>query len=630
MPPEAPKDDLSSLARARERLYDPNARFEEAHDSLKHAGEHGTPHTWGDEHVLAETHARGKRHVRLAGIFFGFAVLFFVAAAGVAGYLFYYGTNTVSVNNVDIGIQGPTTIAAGDTVPLSLTITNRNPAAIDNATIEVDFPDSTRSADNLATPYPRYTENLGTIPSGQTVTRSVKAVVFGGAGQSITLPVSLSYETTGSNAVFVKKSTYALSISSTPLSVSVDTLAETVSGKPLTLTLTVRSNATVPLQNVVVEGAFPFGFQPTDSSVPMSGSSFLLGTMQPGDTKTITLTGSLTGQDSEQRVFHFTVGTANAAGETTPAIAYMTQDATVSIAAPFIATSLSINGVSAANPVVVPGQMQNVSLSYTNTLTTSVTNATVSVQVSGTSVDYGSIRTTSGFYQSSDHTIVFSRDTDPSLANLAPGASGIGSFTFNTLPPSGTVESPQVVFTISVSGTRVGQANVPEQVSASQTESVKVATQVALVAQSLHASGPFPNTGPIPPHANTPTTYTIQWNAQDEGSAVAGGTVTAILPTYVTYTGQTTGSGSITYDAASRMVTWNAGDLNQGGSAQAAFQVSFTPSTSQQGSAPVLAGQSAFTGYDRYAGVQVTSNAAPVTTETAGDPGYVPTDATVQ
>ena len=36
------------------------------------------------------------------------------------------------------------------------------------------------------------------------------------------------------------------------------------------------------------------------------------------------------------------------------------------------------------------------------------------------------------------------------------------------------------------------------------------------------------------------------------------------------------------------------------------------------------------TGYDRYAGVQITSNASPVSTETTRDPGYTPTDATVQ
>src|SRR5205814_649496 len=139
------------------------------------------------------------------------------------------------------------------------------------------------------------------------------------------------------------------------------------------------------------------------------------------------------------------------------------------------------------------------------------------------------------FYRSTDHTIVFSRDTDPSLAELAPGASGIGTFTFSTLPTNASAPSPTITFTTSVSGTRVGQSNVPEQVSASATQTAKVATVVVLSASSLHGSGPLANSGPIPPHTDQATTYTIVWDAHNGGSAIAGGSVSATLPSYVSY-----------------------------------------------------------------------------------------------
>ncbi len=630
MPPSQ-EDDRSALERAKGQLYALGAKAREKRARLSAPGEHTTMHSWGDELPTPEQmHSQGRRHIRLATVFFVGALSFFVIALIAAGFLFYYGGVSVSVKNIDLSVEGPTTIAAGDTIPLQLAITNRNPVAIQDATLEIDFPDGTRSAADVTQPYPRYTEDLGTLASGQTVTRSIKAVVFGGAGQQLSLPITLSYGASGSNAVFVKKSSYALAISSTPLSISVDTLAETVSGKPLTLTLAVRSNASVPLDNVLVASTLPFGFSVQSSSVPLTGSSFLLGTLTPGDSKTITLTGTLTGQDTEKRVFHFTVGTGSSPGDTTPAISYMTQDATVSIAAPFIATTLSINGASSDNPVLLPGAQQSISLSYANTLATNVTNATVSVQISGSAVDYNSIRTTTGFYDSSTHTITYSRDTDPSLANMAPGATGIGTFTFATLPSGPAVRSPQVTFSISVSGTRIGQSNVPETVSASATQVAKVSTGVALSAAAFHSFGPIGNTGPIPPRVNQATTYTIRWSGSGGGSAIAGATVSAVLPSYVSYTGQTSGSGSLSYDPTSRTVTWSVGDLGQGATAQAAFQVSLTPSTSQRGTAPVLVGQASFSGYDRFAGIQVTASAPALTTETTGDPGYVGTDATVQ
>jgi len=627
MYPQYPQDDTGSLERARERLYEPDVASR-GRPALAESGTPTLPHEW-DDHLTQRSH-KGERHVRLAGLFFAGAFVFFLVSLAIAGYFFYFGGNTVSVDKVTIEVQGPTTIAGGDTVPLSLTITNKNPVTLENATIEIDFPNGTRSADNVLTAYPRYVENLGSLASGASVTRSLKAVVFGGAGQAITLPVSLSYGTSGSNAIFVKKSSYTLSISSTPLSVTVDTTSETVSGQPLTFNLTVRSNATVPLNNVVLSSVLPFGFSAVSSSIPLNNSSFLIGTLAPGATKQVRLTGTLTGQDKEQRVFHFTVGTANTPTDQTPAVMYMTQDASVTIAAPFINAILAFNGDSSPTVVASAGSRNNVSISYTNTLPTSITNAVVSISIAGSAVDYNSVETTSGFYRSSDHTVVFSRDTDPSLASLSPGASGIGAFSFSTLPPNALPAGPTLSFTVSVSGTRVGQTNVPEQVTASITKSIKVATTIAFAASSLHTSGPLGNTGPIPPKSGQTTTYTIALNVRNFGSAVAGGTVILALPNYVTYTGVTAGSGSFSYNDSSRTVSWSPGDLVQGSNAQGVFQVSITPSTSQKGNAPQLTGSASFSGFDRFAGVQVAASADPVTTETKGDPGYISSSSLVQ
>jgi len=627
MPPR-PEDDTGSLEKARKQLYKLGASVPWRSAPVS-PEERVLPHAWEDEPLQNMPHS-GQRHVRLAGVFLIVAFIFFIISLAAAGYFFYYGGNSVSVDKVTINTQGPTAIAGGDIVPLSLTITNNNPVSIENAAIEIDFPNGTLSADGSLRAYPRYTENLGTLASGATITRSIKVIIFGGQGQALVLPVSLSYGTSGSTTTFVKKSSYALAISSTPLSVSVETLSETVSGKPLTFALTVRSNATMPLNNVVLMGAFPFGFTVTNSSPTLVGQGFPLGTMQPGTSKTVSLTGTLTGQDGEQRVFHFSVGTAKSATDPTLAISYMTQDAPVTIVAPFITTILTLNGDTNPNLVVTPGSRQNVSVSYTNTLLTSVTNATVAITLSGSAIDYNSIQTSNGFYRSADHTVVFSKDTDPSLAALAPGASGLGTFSFSTLSSGALVASPTITFTTSVFGTRIGQTNVSEGVSASMTKTVKVATVLLLSASSLHSAGSLSNSGSIPPRAGQATTYTIQWNAQNSGNTVADGVVSTTLPSYVSYTGKTAGTGSFSYDDKSRTVFWNVGDLAQGATGQGSFQVSFTPSTSQIGGAPALTGPVSFSGYDRFAGVPVKANADPSTTETKGDPGDVGANAIVQ
>jgi hypothetical protein len=428
--------------------------------------------------------------------------------------------------------------------------------------------------------------------------------------------------------VFEKKTTYPLAISSTPLSVSVDSLAETTSGEPMTFTIAVRSNAAVSLDNVVLTASTPFGFSVKASSVPMSNSSFLIGTLAPGASKQVTLTGTLAGQDKEQRVFHFTVGTAKSSQSSDLALTYMTQDATVTIKSPFITTSLALNGDTSSSVVVPPGTLQNATISYVNTLPTTVTNVAVSIYVSGSAIDYNSIKTSGGFYNSVNHTISFGQDVDPALAALAPGASGIGTFSFMTLPPG--MPSPNVTFTVSVSGMRIGQTNVPEQVTTSTVKTAKVSTIVQLASLSSHVTGSFGVSGRVPPRAGETTTYAINWTVQNSGSAIAGSTVKATLPGYVVYTGNTLGTGTISYDSVSHIVTWNIGDLAQGANALGAFEVSLTPSTSQRGSPAVLVNQATFSGHDRFAGVQVTGTADQVTTETKGDPNYVSGNGIVQ
>ena len=621
------ENDLGSLERARASLYSPNASVRDR-APLHAQSEQSLPHEWEKEDLPSLPIPRGERHVRLASIFFGGAAAFFLVSLAVAGYFFYFGSNSVSVDKISIDVQGPTTIAGGDTVPFSITITNKNPVAVEGATIEIEFPEGTRSATNVLSAYSRYVENLGTIESGATLTRSVKAVVFGGAGQTLVLPVTFSFGTTNSNAVFEKKTSYPLAISSTPLSVSVDSLTETVSGEPITFTLTVRSNATVPIANVVLTTTSPFGFSVTASSIPLGDSGFLIGTLTPGASKQITLTGVLSGQNSEQRVFHFTVGTAKSPKNHELAVAYMTQDATVSIVAPFITATLALNGDTSKNVVIMPGSLQSATLSYSNTLPTTVTNASITVSVSGSAIDYDSIKTTNGFYNSADHTIVFSRETDPALSSLAPGASGVGTFTFMTLPV-GTA-TPTVSLALSVSGTRIGETNVPERVTVSAVKTAKVATAALLSAVSSLTGGVFAPNGPVPPRANQETTYAIVWNVQNKGNAVAGGTVTAALPSFVSYTGSTSGTGSFSYDDVSRIVTWETGDLAQSANVRGIFQVALTPSTSQRGGVVSLTSAASFSGHDRFAGVTVSANADPITTETKGDFGYTPNSAIVQ
>ncbi len=622
-----PSDDLSALGKVRERLYAKDGVEEVATSALSGQEGPSAPHAWRER--LSGATIGAPHHVRFARIFFFAGLCFFVLAAGASGFLVYTGGNTVSVNNVAIKIQGPTTVAGGDTAPLSIVITNRNPSALERATLEVTFPEGTRRADDVAVPLLRYSVDLGTLLPGASEERSVSAVLFGAQGSVATIKTSLSFGTERSNATFVARAEYPITISTAPLSVSVDAVSESVSGKEFSIVATVRSNASQALDNVVLTAEYPSGYALTSSSIVPVGTSFAVGSLKAGASKAVTLTGTLTGENGEERVFRFSVGTGKSPGDSSLSVSYMTQEARVRISAPFLSTAFVINGSSASEPAVSPGSSIAVGVTWENTLPSALANAQVSVTLTGDALDPASVKSQKGFYRSLDRTLIFSQDTAPELALLAPGTRGGAAFSFATIP--NPPRNAAITLTISIAAERVGQAGVPEQVLATASKTIRLVSTVSFTSSTLHASGPFINSGTVPPAPDAATAYTIRFSVVKSGNDLAETVVTAALPSYVNFTGLTSPTdGSITYDNASRTVTWRIGELAGSASREAFFQVVIIPSTSQRGSAPSLVGPASFSAFDRFAQVKVMANAAGVTTETAGDPGYVPAKGLVQ
>ena len=168
---------------------------------------------------------------------------------------------------------------------------------------------------------------------------------------------------------------------------------------------------------------------------------------------------------------------------------------------------------------------------------------------------------------------------------------------------------------------RQGQGG--QEVSSADQTDVVFASAVDLLVQSLYATGAYANAGPVPPRAETPTSYTVAWTVKSSSNAVGNASISTVLPPYVNYK---TGSAGIAYDAASRTVRWDLGDVAAGAGYTSAarsesFQVTLNPSTSQVGQIPALTGAAVFSGQDRFAQVSIQANAPAVTTATADGAG---------
>ena len=615
--------DESSIDQLRDRLYSSSGVHRKDRHALHKDAPSGLPTRFEDLPPPV------KKKKRVSGLvyFLTFSVFFFIGALLLAGYFFFSDTRAVSPDNISIEFRAPTTIPGGEVLPLSIVIINRNPVPITFADLTVSFPEGTRDAQDVIKPFPRYTESLGEIPAGARVERTVRSVLFGEEGAVISIPVSIEYRVESSNAIYEKQSEYELVVSSAPIAVVVKTLEEVVSGQDVTFTITTRSNAATRIDNVLVTAEYPFGFSYKTSSVPatVSGTVWSIGSLNPGEERSFTMTGSLTGQDGEARVFRFLGGTASPGAPSVLGVTYMTSKTEIRVTRPFIGVRFALNGNETNSFVAGAGNRVQGTIVWTNNLSSRVFDGEIEVALSGTAFDRNQVSVERGFFRSVDNTIVFNRDTNPELRTIEPGQSGTVSFSLTPLSGAdfSILRNPTINFNLSVAGRRVGESSVPERVESTLSRNVPVASVLSASAESLRTTGSFVNTGPWPPKPDTETTYTIKLVAQNSVNELADTVLTAELPSYVRFTGSVQPSSSgLTYNAVTRQVRWTLGNMSAGQTQIVEFQVAFLPSLSQVDTSPVLVNALRIAGYDRFARTAVTVNLPVITIETPNDPAY--------
>jgi hypothetical protein len=599
---EGLKDKLYSRAN-QAPMQDVRAPLSHEEVEVPKAWEGGAPR----QRILAEPI---KDKLSFATKFFIVSAGFFIAALAVSAIAFFWGPNTISPNNIDIQIVAPSLVDGGKEATFQIVIDNKNPGDLQVADLVLDYPDGSRDPQDPTQPLLHDRQSIGTIAAGSEVKRTGNVILYGSEGQTETVRATLEYSVAGSNAIFTRQSEVTLTIGSSPVSVTVNTPSQAVAGQSFPLDVVVRSNATDPVANVVVQGLLPFGYQLVSAQPQASAGSFWrLGTLNPGQQVTIHIMGTIDGQDGDQRVFKFLVGTNTDPTDTTVKVPLLTMPATVTVSRPFVSVAIAVGGQSGRTVSVGAGSEVQGTVNWQNNLQTPVSNVQVTLVLSGAMIDTSSVNAGTGFWRSSDNSIVWTPDRDPTLATAAAGQNGQLMFSFKTRAPGqgGTIyTNPTATLSATVQAERpADQSGGATSVSSTAQTQLAIASQVALSVAAHAASGP------TPPVANQATTYTVRWSATNSSSVVGNATVSTVLPPYVTFVAGGTG---IAYDDASHTVTWQIGDLPAGaGYTKAAlansFTVTLTPSTSQVGTAPTLTGATALAGTDRFAGAPVHASA---------------------
>ncbi len=626
------EDHRDRIEEAKEKLYSRNVdAIRVRKDRVLKSIEHIVPESW---QVTPEKKMKVQKLLLDTSVFKKF-FLFCLAILGlsivVAGFVFLKGTGTVSTDNVEIEILGNAFTEGGAELPIQIQVINKNATPLELTDLFVEYP---RGSDGMTNQdFERKRISIGTIGAGKSAQEIIPLTLYGEEGVVQTIRARLEYRIKGSNAIFVKEKTYDVSISSAPLELAVTAPASASSGEEITFKVVLRSHAAKvsPRMRLVFE--FPPGFEPT-TSIPEASSGdtiFDLGDLPPDAEKTIIVKGVLQGIDGDEKMFRVYSGEGDPKDDSKIDVVYNSTLHTMVIDRPFIEARLLIGNKDSDVYAARTGSPINAKVKWQNNLPEKVIDAEISVSIDGNVYKEDTLKT-DGFYNAVTNTISWNKNIDSKFASVEQGEGGTLDLSFNTLPlvtGQGTVISdPHVTITVSIRGKTASSGSISE-INNSSTKTIKIITDTQFTSVASFTSGPFVNSGPLPPSVDDKTTYTITWSIKNTASPLGSGVVRAVLPLFVSWENTTSPTNEqITFDEATREVTWNTGTVQQGSGFSAplktvSFKVGLTPTQNELGLVPELIGESVLTIRDLYTGVDISLKRNPLLTRITSDGTFV-------
>ncbi len=602
----------SRIERAKRGLYRPEgaeAKAEYRQDLSPN--EIDVASDWGDTTIVTERKVKKTYGALILKVIVVIAMTTTVASGGYLLYQMLTGIKP-SDKNIIISFDVPVGVTPGTPADITIKVSNQNQVPLEFSNLTVVYPSGTRDGNDSNRDMRDQKKVLGDIPAGGEAEFHTKAIFLGEENSDKELRASLEFRFKNINSVFTKDDARQVHLSASPINLTVDTLKQVNSGQSITLSVNALSNTVIPLRDILIKVEYPLGFTYTDADPkPTFGNNvWRIGSMDPASKYGIKIHGVLEGEDTQERVFHTSVGVG--ADQTARELStyYGKVLSSIVLEQPFIGLNLVVNGKSAEDAVTQFGSQVVSSIKWKNNLSTKIVNAQIEVHLSGVALDRRSVSASQGgFFRSIDNTIFWDSRADQALADIEAGGTGEVSFSFLPMPAitnNNALKNPTITVDVSARGKHFSENGVPEEIKTEITKDVKVTSQAKIIPHLLHYAGPIANRGPIPPKVDQETTYTLTMDIINTSNDIKNATITALIPSYVAWGGAVYPmSENITFNRSTNMITWQAGNIPAGTGVktsprEASFQIIFTPSLSQLGGQPVLLKDILFEGTDSF------------------------------
>lgn len=528
---------------------------------------------------------------------FFFCILAFVFAV----YRLNTGSVAVTQDLIALESEAPEFIDGGMTFNYVVTLANQNASKLELVDLEVSYPQGVEDTEASRI---ILVEDVGTVLPNTVIEQKFPLTLYGVPGTTKSITTILRYNVPGSTATFEKKETHVVEIKSSPLTVSIDALKEVTAGQEINVKIRIESTRGKTIPDTILKLTYPTGFEfvRADVSPTIGNNSWNLGTLAPGVVREITIIGIARGEDAEIRSIRAEVGTKNIKNESIAAL-FAEAKSEYILAKPFLQTDIRIGNTKAVTHTVSSDADVSVNIAYENNTDSKLQNVEVLLSLEGTAINEVTIRAQDGTYDSRTNTVRFTRTGVDSFASLEPGARGELNVLFKTKSSNSLNSNEEIKIVASAKARRVGESQIAEFVQASQSTLLRVATRIALLAETARSGGGFTVFGTVPPKAEQETSYILTATVKNTVNPVEKAEVTFKIPDNVRFIEANASQGTFSFSEFDREIRWLVGGIVRSGTDTEPVlyvHVAVRPSLIDVGISPTLATNYTLKGIDTF------------------------------
>jgi len=598
------QDNASAIDSIEHELYDPRAKIEEVkiHGAKRHK-EVNLPTSWGEDSSII-TRGRDASGMSFGAKLLILSTILLIAAVSFSAWRILTSKNSISANNIELTVDVESLIQGGEVTPLVVTLHNNNTVPLESAQITLLYKQGNGSQDEQEKVQEK--RNIGIVKQGEYKKQDFSLMMYGGEAESRTINLKLEYKIAGSNAVFSKVVTTSVTLKSPSVTVSIEGKDKLASGQSGSFMLVVKNTAATSSLPSVLQVVFPNSFVIEDAAPkPVARStSWQIGSIKPGESKAVEITGYFNGSQGELGTFQAKVGSQGDL-PTSIGIVYSAKTKDVTLQSSPLTLGISLSG--SGGEVIRYGDKVVLMMKYSNGSGQALENVSFKVSLAGDAALYDSVDPLQGMYSKESKTIVWNKSNLPELAVLAPNAQGVVQVSVPIVQRGNNTPSLKVTFEGLASSSGAGD------VAATVTKTWNVVSSATMDATTQYKNTSLQNIGPIPPVVGKETTYTGVFKVTAQ-SALSMARISFVLPTYVTWKGATSNVSGITYNAKSRTVYWDIGQLEQGRVVLAEIGLTLKPSLGQVDQKPALTSTIVLDAEDALTKMKVKTTLSPLTT----------------